>query len=415
MRYTALQHLVPRPGEFAAAPPESPRSWSMPAGPLTSLLGLTDIDAIVRAGLPADKAHVVQEGRVVDPARYAWDRRADSTGFAGQVRAPALARLLDEGATLVVQSLQHNHRPVGEFCARLEHETGQTVFAEAFLTPGLRPGLEAHHDEEDVFIVQTAGSKTWSLHEPVLRRPLQHETYQRLALDASARRRIAEAPPDLEVTLRPGDVLWIPRGWLHRGQATDTASLHVTIGFPVLTRYWLAQRIAERLSVRDPASRPLREELPWNAAKDAVRLAGLARDVAREVRDAVGALDPAELARDLADLALGGRREPDATASVTAGLRAREVGPETSVRLVPEAVRATTPVPGRGVRVRLRDRSAVVPEPVGSWLHRRWEAGDETPVTAARLVPGLTSAAAVDAVRHLVRLGVLRPLDRTAP
>ncbi|MYZ39899.1 cupin domain-containing protein, partial [Streptomyces sp. SID4917] len=322
------------------------------------------------------------------PARYTWSRRADDTGFGGQVRATALARLLRDGATLVVQSLQHNYRPVADFCARLEHETGQVLFAEAFLTPGDRPGLEAHHDEENVLIVQTVGSKTWRLHRPMVEQPLQHETYGSLGLDAAAKQRIADTEPDLDVTLRPGDVLWVPRGWLHRGQATGTTSLHITFGFPVLTRFWLAQRITRELARQGAAFGPLRQELPWNTATHRRRLTAACGDVVQDVRDALGHLDPAELAAAFADEHLRGRTQPDASVPVTAGLQP-DVELHTPVRLVREAVRGTVSPPDGGLRLYLRDQSVVLQGPVVPWLERHLGREDDAPVTAAELVPEL--------------------------
>jgi hypothetical protein len=41
----------------------------------------------------------------------------------------------------------------------------------------------------------------------------------------------------LDVTMRAGDTLYLPRGWLHQAMTSDTASLHLTVGVAVVT--WL--------------------------------------------------------------------------------------------------------------------------------------------------------------------------------
>ena len=41
----------------------------------------------------------------------------------------------------------------------------------------------------------------------------------------------------LDVTLRAGDTLYLPRGWLHQALTSDTDSLHITVGVNVRT--WL--------------------------------------------------------------------------------------------------------------------------------------------------------------------------------
>jgi hypothetical protein len=43
--------------------------------------------------------------------------------------------------------------------------------------------------------------------------------------------------PVLDVTLRAGDTLYLPRGWLHEAKTSETDSLHVTVGVNVYT--WL--------------------------------------------------------------------------------------------------------------------------------------------------------------------------------
>ena len=39
----------------------------------------------------------------------------------------------------------------------------------------------------------------------------------------------------LELTLRAGDTLYLPRGWLHDALTSDTDSLHITVGVNVHT------------------------------------------------------------------------------------------------------------------------------------------------------------------------------------
>ena len=41
----------------------------------------------------------------------------------------------------------------------------------------------------------------------------------------------------LDVTLTPGDTLYLPRGWLHEALTSDADSLHITVGVKVYT--WL--------------------------------------------------------------------------------------------------------------------------------------------------------------------------------
>ena len=41
--------------------------------------------------------------------------------------------------------------------------------------------------------------------------------------------------PVMDVTMRAGDTLYLPRGWLHQAMTSDTRSLHLTVGINVAT------------------------------------------------------------------------------------------------------------------------------------------------------------------------------------
>ena len=86
-----------------------------------------------------------------------------------------------------------------------------------------------HHDTHDVFCLQVAGEKRWLVYEPALELPLKRQRY--------TKELGKPAEPVLDVTLRAGDTLYLPRGWLHEAVTTDAESLHLTIGVNVYT--WL--------------------------------------------------------------------------------------------------------------------------------------------------------------------------------
>jgi lysine-specific demethylase/histidyl-hydroxylase NO66 len=89
----------------------------------------------------------------------------------------------------------------------------------AYLTPPDSQGIAPHHDDVEVFILQTQGSKSWQLFAP--QRELSHK-YEK-------------TPPGtlgkamMEVTLEQGDLLYIPRGVIHQAKATADFSTHLTV------------------------------------------------------------------------------------------------------------------------------------------------------------------------------------------
>jgi lysine-specific demethylase/histidyl-hydroxylase NO66 len=118
---------------------------------------------------------------------------------------------------------------LAEFCRLLEQELEHPAQANAYFTPRDAQGLPVHHDTHDVLSLQVSGEKRWLVYEPALELPLKDQRYK----------------PDLggpgepihDVTLKPGDTLYLPRGWLHEAATSSTDSLHITVGVNVYT--WL--------------------------------------------------------------------------------------------------------------------------------------------------------------------------------
>src|SRR5205814_2308748 len=88
-------------------------------------------------------------------------------------------------------------------------------------------GLAVHHDTHDVFVLQVAGEKRWLVYEPAFELPLKDQRY--------AKEMGEPAEPVHDVTLGPGDTLYLPRGWLHQALTSQSDSLHLTIGVNVYT------------------------------------------------------------------------------------------------------------------------------------------------------------------------------------
>lgn len=168
---------------------------------------------------------------------------------------------------------------------------------QAYLTPSDSQGFAHHYDTHSVLIVQTAGSKTWQLHTPVYANPLEHQPFNGQSVSEAEWDRMRNGKPFLEATLQAGDTLWIPRGWIHNGFATDNHSLHVSFSFPALTPYWVAMELAKALG-DEPA---FRAELDWGFGRSRdVQVTAIAA-TAKLLAEQFATLDADAQAEDLAD------------------------------------------------------------------------------------------------------------------
>jgi hypothetical protein len=167
-----------------------------------------------------------------------------------------------DGATIVLQALHITHAPVAAFARELEIELRHPVQVNAYYTPRDAQGLPVHHDTHDVFVLQTSGEKRWLVYDPALELPLRTQRY--------SRELGGPGPVVLDVTLRAGDTLYLPRGWLHEALTSDQDSLHLTVGVNVVT--WMdALRAALDDAGGDIA---LRRSLEGGNADDALAALG---------------------------------------------------------------------------------------------------------------------------------------------
>ena len=152
----------------------------------------------------------------------------------------------DAGATIVLQALHVNWHPLAVFCRLIEEALRVGVQANAYWTPRGSQGFAVHHDTHDVLVLQVAGEKRWLVYDPLLELPLKEQRWSPALGEPGE--------PVEELVLRAGDTLYLPRGWLHQAETSDTDSLHLTIGLVAQTRLD-AVRAAVAASADDVAFR----------------------------------------------------------------------------------------------------------------------------------------------------------------
>jgi ribosomal protein L16 Arg81 hydroxylase len=204
------------------------------AGRFDDLLSVQNVERLItETGIRTPGFRLVKAGTTVSDytTDLAW-RPAPFTGVADVRRVLAE---FEAGATIVLQGLHHNWLPLARYCRQLEAFLGHPAQANAYYTPRGSQGLPVHHDTHEVISLQVAGEKRWLVYEPVLELPLKNQRY-RSALGAPGE-------PVLDVTLRAGDTMYLPRGWLHQALTSGSDSLHITVGVNV--RRWIDEARAE--------------------------------------------------------------------------------------------------------------------------------------------------------------------------
>jgi bifunctional lysine-specific demethylase and histidyl-hydroxylase NO66 len=215
----------------------------LPATGFAELLDAQAIDELVsKRGLRTPFLRVAKNGATLADRAFTGPGGVGA-GIADQVSDDKLVRLFADGSTLVLQALHRVWPPILEFCQRLTAELGHPVQANAYVTPPQNQGFSAHYDVHDVFVLQIEGEKRWRIHQPILESPLRDQPWADRKAQVERR---AQEPPLIEALLRPGDCLYLPRGYLHAATALGGVSTHLTLGVHVWTRYALAEQLMDQ-------------------------------------------------------------------------------------------------------------------------------------------------------------------------
>lgn len=84
----------------------------------------------------------------------------------------------------------------------------------------------------DALVIQLEGRKDWTIYLPHIVAPMSHQIFKPSANSLGN--------PVAQVTLSPGDVLYIPRGWLHEARVPQNSktSVHLTFGLDTHASTW---------------------------------------------------------------------------------------------------------------------------------------------------------------------------------
>lgn len=372
----------------------------------SDLFSVDAVDELVSSrAIRTPFVRMAKEGSVLPPSRF-----TGPGGFGAEVgdqldSAKVLAEFAN-GATLVLQGLHRTWPPIQEFARQLATELGHPAQVNAYITPASSRGFDPHYDVHDVFVLQIAGEKHWRIHEPVHMDPLRDQPWSDHR-DAVAAR--AQEAPAIDETFRPGDVLYLPRGWIHSAEALGGVSVHLTIGVAAYTRHDVVREAVARAA--DAAA--LRSSLPLGFdPSDPAAIAPIVEETVDALIEALS--DPSarsEVAAAVTD-GLRRRQRSDTPPAPVRPLATIAVADELSVDSVVAArpgLGVDVTVEVETVTVRLPTKTVALPVAARAAVERLL---DGSPVAVGELP--LDERSAVVVARRLLREGIVIPVSDPA-
>lgn len=135
--------------------------------------------------------------------------------------------LLKRGASLVCNDIDTLIPGLRSIAAAIEDTYDAKVQGNLYCSWKERQAFHSHYDTHDVIAVHFVGEKIWNVYENRAPHPIRHDLFNTEdALDNEQ----ARGPLMMEVTMKPGDILYLPRGWYHDAIASDEAAVHIAFG-----------------------------------------------------------------------------------------------------------------------------------------------------------------------------------------
>ena len=144
----------------------------------------------------------------------------------GRARPAVVWDSYNEGCSVRVLNPHTYSETVWKLLSTLQEYFGSLVGANTYLTPPGSQGFAPHYDDIDAFILQLEGKKHWRVYKPL-------NDDEVLPLKSSGdldRNMMNGVKPCIDVVLEAGDLLYMPRGFIHQGVTLDEHhSLHLTV------------------------------------------------------------------------------------------------------------------------------------------------------------------------------------------
>jgi bifunctional lysine-specific demethylase and histidyl-hydroxylase MINA len=262
-------HVRGDPGKFASV-----LSWRG----LNRLLDMTH----------AWTAHSLQlylDGARVPPEQYCV--RATGRDANEQVLQPVAAKVQEwirRGASVVMNDVDSLTPGLAAVSSALEAAGLGKAQGNVYVSWQSHKAFPAHYDTHDVWAVQVEGEKTWNVWEGRAEWPIAHPVFR---AQSQAQHEQAKKGLRAKVQMRPGDLLYLPRGWYHDALADSPASVHIAYGVHAPLGMDLMNILLERVLYDVEFRKPLPRQDGSAAAKFALttragqlgqRLAELSRD-----------------------------------------------------------------------------------------------------------------------------------------
>ena len=155
--------------------------------------------------------------------------------------------LVSKGASIILNDIEKHNTELSFLSQSFQTITQGRCQGNLYFSMESHQAFGPHCDEHDVFAVHFEGEKVWNIYENIEKNPINHPLFK-----FGPEERIKKAGNLIDqVTLKPGDLLYIPRGQYHDALASQNGAIHIAFGLTYFKPVDLMSILWEKFILND--------------------------------------------------------------------------------------------------------------------------------------------------------------------
>ncbi len=201
----------------------------------------------------------------------------DVTGSNNRPDVNKVQGLVSKGASIILNDIEKYNSKLLKISDKLQKITNGRCQGNLYFSMASHKAFGPHFDLHDVFAIHFEGEKVWNIYENIEVAPINHPFFR-----LSPEERIRRAGKLIDqVTLKPGDLLYIPRGQYHDALASMNGAIHIAFGLTYFKPIDFMSSIWEKFILNDF----MRNDVKLNSTKDEIK--SVLERLSKEINDIV--------------------------------------------------------------------------------------------------------------------------------
>ena len=187
----------------------------------------------------------------------------DITGNTNRPDVNKVQKLVSKGASIILNDIEKYNSNLLKIADELQKLTQGRCQGNLYFSMASHKAFGPHFDLHDVFAIHFEGEKIWNIYENIENNPINHPTFK-----ISPEERVQRAGKLIDqITLKPGDLLYIPRGQYHDALASENGAIHVAFGLTYFKPIDLMSGIWEKFIL----NQFMRSDIKSNSSKEELK------------------------------------------------------------------------------------------------------------------------------------------------